>query len=134
MKRKFAAALFSVAIASCAPVASMPSASLTGQWGGEHAGLMLGSSGGALEYDCAAGTIGPVRAGADGRFVAAGTHTPNTGGPERVGEVRPSYPARYRGSVSGDWMTLRADVPDRGIAIGPYRLRRGAEPMLMRCL
>jgi hypothetical protein len=31
-------------------------------------------------------------------------------------------------------MTLRVDVPDRGIAIGPYRLRRGAEPMLMRCL
>ena len=124
-----------VAFVGCAPVAPTGAASpLTGQWGGQHVGLVLGPSGGTLDYDCAAGRVGPVYVARNGNFAAAGTHTPGTGGPERLGEVRPSYPARYSGSVSGEWMTLRVDVPDRGFVIGPYRLRRGADPILMRCL
>ena len=136
MRGNFPILLVAIAMAACVPVApAAPAGPLVGQWGGQHVGLMLDSSGGTLDYDCAAGRIdGPVLPGRDGRFVAAGTHTPGTGGPERIGEARPSYPARYSGSVSGDWMTLRVDVPDRGIVIGPYRLRRGAQPMLMRCL
>lgn len=129
------AGIAALSLAACAPVTPSSAASpLTGQWGGQHVGLMLGPTGGTLDYDCAAGRIGPVLVARDGSFVASGTHTPATGGPEQVGEVRPSWPARYSGSVSGDWMTLRVDVPERGIVIGPYSLRRGAEPMLMRCL
>ncbi len=135
VKRRLAAAIALIAIAACAPVAtSMPAGALSGQWGGQHVGLMLDPSGGRLEYDCAAGVIGPVHPGRDGRFSSAGSHTPNTGGPERIGEVRPSYPAQYSGSVSGDRMTLQVSVPARGLVIGPYQLRRGAQPMLMRCL
>lgn len=130
------AVIAALSLAACAPVTPSGAASpLTGQWGGQHVGLVLGPTGGTLDYDCAAGRIdGPVQPARNGSFVASGTHTPGTGGPERVGEVRPSWPARYSGSVGGDWMTLRVDVSDRGIVIGPYRLRRGAEPMLMRCL
>ena len=119
-------------VAACAT--APPSGPLTGQWGGQHVGLQLGPAGGTLDYDCAAGTIGPVAPGPDGRFAASGRHTPGMGGPERVGEVRPSYPAGYSGSVSGDVMNLRIEVPSQAIVIGPYTLRRGAEPVLMRCL
>jgi hypothetical protein len=106
------------AMAACAPVPPAQAGSpLVGSWGGQHVGLVIGPSGGTVDYDCAAGRIdGPL------------------GGPERVGEVRPSYPAVYSGSVSGGWMTFRVDVPEPAIVIGPYRLRRGAEPILMRCL
>ena len=120
-------------LASCAavPPAGTP---LTGRWGGEHVGLTLGATGGTLDYDCAAGAIaGPVISGSGGQFTAAGTHSPGHGGPEQVGEVHPSFAARYTGSVRGDVMTLTVKV-ENGVLIGPYTLRRGAEPVLMRCL
>ncbi len=108
---------------------------LTGAWGGRHVGIVFEASGGRVEYDCGAGTIaGPVRTLAGGRFEAAGTHTPGTGGPDRIGFTPPSHPARYSGSVRGDTMTLLVEVPAIAARIGPYTLRRGAEPMLLRCL
>lgn len=123
-----------LAAASCASLAP-PAGPLFGSWGGRHVGLELTSTAGTLEYDCAAGRIdGSVVTGPDGRFTANGTHTPRIGGPEREGEVRSSYPARYSGSVRRDRMILRVDVPTKGLTIGPYELRRNAEPILMRCL
>ena len=122
------------ALVACATPSSI-SAPLTGKWGGQHVGLELGAAGGRLDYDCAAGTIdGPAVRDAGGRFSATGTHTPGTGGPVQVGVVPPSYPARYAGTVRGDSMSLTIDVPAMGARIGPYTLRRGTEPVLMRCL
>ena len=121
------------ALAGCAslPPAGVP---LTGEWGGRHVGLRLDEASGRLDYDCAAGTIdGPLVPRRDGSFEALGSHTPGTGGPERVGEVRPSYRARYRGTVRGTRMTLQARV-ENGVALGPFTLERGTEPILMRCL
>ncbi|WP_310467896.1 hypothetical protein [Sphingomonas sp.] len=125
-------------LASCAavPPGEVPpdGAPLAGRWGGEHVGLTLDAAGGTLDYDCAAGTIaGPVIAGRDGGFSASGTHSPGHGGPEQVGETHASFPARYEGNVRGDRMTLTVRV-DNGTVIGPYSLRRGAEPVLLRCL
>lgn len=103
-----------------------------GTWGGRHVGLELTAGGGALDYDCAAGTIDePVRADASGRFTARGTHTPGMGGPERVDVARPRLPAQYSGRIQGERMTLSVRAPDE---LGPFTLARGAEPMLMRCL
>ncbi len=123
-----------LAMASCASLAP-PAGPLLGSWGGQHVGLVLTPSGGTLDYDCADGRIvEPLIKARDGQFQGSGWHRPGHGGPVREGEVLPTWPARYSGSVRGDWMTLRVDVPERGIVIGPYRLRRGAEPILMRCL
>ena len=95
----------------------------------------MGEASGRLDYDCAAGTIdGPLLLDAAGRYVATGTHTPGTGGPVQVEVTPPAHPATYSGSVRGDTMTLVVDVPAIGARIGPGTLRRGAEPMLMRCL
>jgi hypothetical protein len=108
---------------------------LTGAWGGEHVGLELDAEGGRVRYDCAAGTIdGPVLPGASGRFQANGAHRPNLGGPERQGREPPLLPAIYTGTVRGDIMTLSVRVPSRAMEIGPFTLRRGAEPILLRCL
>ena len=66
-----------------------------------------------MEYDCATGRITePLIAGSDGRFVAAGTHTPGHGGPIRPDEVLPSRPARYDGRVDGDLMSLTVVMTD----------------------
>lgn len=106
---------------------------LLGDWGGEHVGLHLEPGGGALDYDCASGTIGPVVPDAAGRFTAPGTHSPGHGGPVRQGEVTPSVAAQYSGSVRGDRMTLTVTI-DPDTAIGPLVLIKGAAPNLLRCL
>lgn len=128
-------ALVSLLAATACASAPRTAAPLLGEWGGRHVGLVLSTSGGTLDYDCAAGRIdGPVVPGRDGRFVAEGSHSPGHGGPERIGEQHPSYRALYSGTVRGGTMMLEIDVPERGFRIGPYRLERGAQPLLMRCL
>ena len=126
--------LMACMLAACATPSAM-AVPITGQWGGQHVGLELGAAGGQLEYDCAAGSIGrPAMRDSAGRFTAIGTHTPGTGGPVQAGVVPRSYPARYSGRVAGDIMTLTVDVAGLGARIGPYSLRRGAAPNLLRCL
>ena len=130
------AAVLTAAAAALAACASFPGAGvpLTGEWGGRHVGLKLGGSSGVLDYDCAAGTIdGPLLPRADGTFEVHGRHTPGTGGPEREGEVRPSFRTRYSGVVQGRRMTLEARV-ENGVLLGPFTLVKGAEPIIFRCL
>lgn len=120
-------------LAACAavPAAGLP---VSGEWGGTHVGLSLTPAGGTLEYDCAAGTmIGPLMINRDGTFIAEGTHTPGWGGPEIDGQVLPSYSVRYSGSIRGDSMSLQGRV-ENGVLLGPFTLRRGAEPIIFRCL
>ena len=121
------------ALSACATVPAAPGP-VTGNWGGTHVGLKLTAAGGVLDYDCAAGTIDePVILHPDRTFHVIGMHTPGSGGPERVGEVRPSYRTRYSGSVRGDRMTLQGRV-ENGVLLGPFTLVRGADPTIMRCL
>ena len=124
------------ALAALSACASVPAAKgpVTGDWGGTHVGLRLTAAGGVLDYDCATGTIDePVILHPDRSFHVTGMHTPGWGGPERVGELRPSYRTRYTGSVRGDRMTLQGRV-ENGVLLGPFMLVRGAEPIIMRCL
>ena len=129
MKQALAHALL---LAGCASIAQAPQ-TVTGDWGGTHVGLRLEPSGGTLDYDCASGTIGPVTPGPDGAFTAVGRHTPGHGGPEREGEILPTYTIRYSGVVRGDRMSLRGRV-ENGVDLGPFDLRRGGEPIIFRCL
>ncbi len=117
--------------------ASLPSSQgpLVGTYGGQHIRMIVGTSDSDIEYDCAAGMLAgplPVR----GSFVNAGTHTPGMGGPERQGEVRPAYPATYSGRVLADAITMVVDVdlPSGRTRLGPFRMRRGSEGKLLRCL
>jgi hypothetical protein len=119
-------------LAGCAtvPAAGVP---VTGDWGGTHIGMHLDASGGRMDYDCASGTIGPVVPDGSGGFTASGTHTPGHGGPDREGEVMPTYATTFTGRVGGDRMDLRGRT-ENGIELGPFELRRGAEPGIFRCL
>ncbi|MBA3669609.1 MAG: hypothetical protein H0W71_06030 [Sphingomonas sp.] len=126
------AAAAALALAGCASTPA-PFGPLVGDWGGEHVGLHLERGGGALDYDCASGTIGPVVPDAAGRFTAPGTHSPGHGGPVWQGEVTPRFAARYAGIVSGDRMTLNVTI-DPDTPMGPLVLIKGAAPNLLRCL
>jgi hypothetical protein len=130
-----AGAVVGCAVVGCTLSGPSPNdgAPVTGAWGTTHAALTLTDTGGSIEYDCASGVLrSPVRPDAVGRFAVDGVHVRGHGGPVRIGEVPDSLPARYVGRVSGDRMTLRVLVG--ADTLGPFELRRGAEPRLFRCL
>ena len=47
--------------------------------------------------------------------------------------MRPSFAARFSGSVRGERMTLQGRV-ENGVLLGPFMLRRDAEPIIFHCL
>ena len=125
------------AVAACAPATTNgePGTPAIGRWGGDHVALELTPVGGAIEYDCAHGGLTqPVRPGSRGEFEAIGVHVREHGGPVREGERPDSIPARYVGRVTGDRMTLRVYAGSRPDTLGPFELRRGGEPRLVKCL
>jgi len=106
-----------------------------GAWGGSHVRMDVTSTGARLEYDCAEGVIEePLRPDPEGRFTAAGVHTPGHGGPIRVGEVLPSFRARYEGRVDGEQMSLLVTLTETRAMLGTFELRRGSSGLLTRCL
>jgi len=90
-------------VSACAPTSPLlRDASVTGAWGGEHVRLQLTPAGGAIDYDCAHGSLaGPLRTDGEARFVTTGFHVREHGGPIREGEPVDSVPATYLGSVVG---------------------------------
>jgi hypothetical protein len=123
--------LFAALLAGCTSIPAEP-VPLVGEWGGVHVGLKLDPGGGTLDYDCAHGTIGPVLVSPGGAVSAQGTHTPEHGGPVREDEILPVYRTWYSGQVRGDRMILQGRV-ENGVLLGPFELRRGAEPQILRC-
>src|SRR5688572_2772726 len=124
-------------LAACAPATTNvdPGWPAIGRWGGDHVALELTPAGGTIEYDCAHGGLTePVRPGSGGEFEAIGVHVREHGGPIREGERPDSVPARYLGRVTGDRMTLRVYAGSRPDTLGPFELRRGGEPRLLKCL
>lgn len=108
---------------------------VTGDWGGDHLGMVATSAGATLEYDCAAGKIlEPIRPDAEGRFAAAGEHYPGHGGPIRIDEEQVRRPASYLGTVRGKSLTLTVTLTDSSQVLGTYFLVRGGSPHVLKCL
>ena len=123
-------------ITACSVVIAGPGVFIIiGDWGGEHVRMELEEAGGALEYDCAYGTIEPGwTLGDDGEFSGAGEHFIEHGGPVQEGEVIPPRPASYRGTVDGDRMDLTVTLTDSAQVVGTFELARGSEGQIVRCL
>ena len=106
-----------------------------GSWGGQHVALIVTSGGGALDYDCAAGTIDePLRPDSRGRFRVDGTHTPGQGGPSRQDDEPVVLPATYAGTIDSDTMTLTVTIVETGQSVGSFSLERDAAARIVRCL
>lgn len=108
---------------------------VTGEWGGDHLGMIASSTGATLEYDCAMGKIlEPIRPDGAGRFVATGEHYPGHGGPIRIDEEQVRRPASYLGTVRGKSLTLTVTLTDSSQVLGSYVLIRGGSPHVLKCL
>jgi hypothetical protein len=121
-----------------APPAALPTSAASrrippGEWGAEHLTFSVSEQGGAIEFDCAHGTIdGPLTLDRRGRFEVKGRYVPERPGPVRRDQSTEGRPARYRGAVRGRVMTLRVTVDD-GTELGPYRLALGGRGHVFKC-
>ena len=106
----------------------------TGVWGGEHVRLTVEGSGAAIEFDCAHGRVEePIVLDGARYFDARGVFVRERGGPVREGDVEDAKPARYKGTVKGDAMTLTV-TPESGEDLGPFFLTKGSSARLLKCL
>jgi hypothetical protein len=106
----------------------------SGEWGGRGAILTVRDDGGSVELDCAHGSVEVLSLDKDGRFDVAGRLAREHSGPIRRDETDSSAPARYRGSVEGQTMTLTIVVGDDGSqTLGPFALTLGSAGRLMKC-
>lgn len=141
MRHPMIVAAFLLLVVACSsgdsPTAPAPGPLANGVWGGEHLRLQVTPSGASLEYDCGSGTIDqPLIVDGDGDFAASGRHIPGHGGPVRLGEDTPTFPARYNGHVRGDRMTLIVEVqaPGSPVQSMTYELIAGSQGRVVRCL
>jgi hypothetical protein len=108
---------------------------VTGNWGGEHLGLIASLVGADLEYDCATGRIvEPIQPDPAGRFSVTGQHFPGHGGPFRIDEEKMERPARYDGTLRGGMMSLTVVLTDSNQVLGSFQLTHGGSPHVFRCL
>ena len=106
---------------------------VTGNWGGDDVGLVTSDRGANLDFNCASGSIeGPITPDAEGRFDVAGTYVREGPGPVRPNQLR-GQPARYRGKIEGDTMTLSVDLAGTDVSIGTYTLARDRLPRIRKC-
>ena len=105
-----------------------------GTWGAQGIAMEVSDNGAEIGYDCAHGSITEkIVPDAQGRFSARGLHVREHAGPIRADEDQKGQPATYRGSVSGDTMSLTVILSDSNETIGTFTLTHGKSGRLRRC-
>jgi hypothetical protein len=119
----------------CLACASDPTGPLaTGTWGGTGIAFEVARDSTLVEFDCAHGVVrGPIRL-ESGRFAHDGIFVLEHGGPIREGEPPDVRAAVYKGKADGRDLELTVTVNGLAQEVGPYLLRRGAAPVLRKCL
>ena len=105
------------------------------QWGGQGIRMEKSDDGSyRLEFDCAHASIKQILLDAAGHFTAAGTFTPEHGGPIRSDEPDATRPATFQGKVSGNAMTLNIMTDNGKEPLGPYSLAANVSGRIFKCL
>ena len=119
---------------ACGTSTSPDSFVAMGAWGGDHALLTITAASAAIEFDCAHGTLQAPIPLTRGDFDVAGEFIQEHGGPIREGEQVVRRPARYRGTIEKQTMTLRVMLTDTPQDIGTFSLTLGVSGRVFKCL
>jgi len=119
---------------ACGPSTSPDAFVPLGTWGGDHALLTVTAASSAIEFDCAHGTLQAPLALTHGEFDVAGEFIQEHGGPIREGEQVVRRPARYRGTIDKQTMTLRVALTDTPQDLGTFTLTFGVSGRVFKCL
>ena len=116
------------------PSTASQSRDLRGMWGGEHIAMEITDAGATIEYDCAHGSITEkIAPDSDGKFAAKGIHKRERGGPTRQGEDE-GQPAKYRGTIKDQTMTLTVELTENNESAGTFTLTQGKTGRIRKCM
>lgn len=117
------------------PVSSRLDRVPLGPWGGDHVSLAVETSGAAVEFDCAHGTLdAPLRLDREGRFSVPGVFVREHGGPVHQNETEDKRPAVYRGETDGQRLTFVVALTDTQETLGPFTAFFRRPPRVFKCL
>ena len=135
MRLRLAAVLSLIGVSlACGTSTSPDSFVAIGTWGGDHALLTVDAASANIEFDCAHGTLQAPIPLAHGDFDVAGEFVQEHGGPIREGEQVVHRPARYRGAIDKQTMTLHVTLTDTAQDVGTFSLRLGTGGRVFKCL
>lgn len=122
--------LLALWLMACGTEGPDPAEIPAGVWAGPDARVTVAASGAEFAFHCGAGSAPPpLTLDSSGRFALAGSYELQAG-PEPYRQ----QPARFRGRVRGQAMTLEVRLDDGSLARGPSELILGGpEPQLRRC-
>ncbi len=103
-----------------------------GLWGGPGIEIETTSEGATLQFDCASGTIEtPIALNAFGNFDVPGSYLMER---DALGNrVRELHPARFQGTIHGDFLGLTVVLSDTGTIVGVFSATRGMRSSLHPC-
>ncbi|MEA2573830.1 MAG: hypothetical protein QOH93_1128, partial [Chloroflexia bacterium] len=106
-----------------------------GEYGGEHLGISVSTTGLSIEFDCAHASFGGPISVTNGKFTANGTYTQESG-VQMDPELRPQgQPAVLNGTMTGNTLTITIAIQgDRPTQIGPLTATKGQEPVIRKCM
>ena len=130
-----AASLLLFTVLACpetTPTAAQPVVPL-GVWGGTGIRIEVRQGDAKIEMDAAHGkTSGPLVLDGSGAFDVAGTFALERPGPTRAGDDAAGEPARFRGTLDGDTLTMTVTLGRSATVAGPLTARRGARARLRK--
>lgn len=105
-----------------------------GTWGAQGISMEVSDSGAVISYDCAHGSISEkIVLDGQGHFSVRGHHMRERPGPTRADEDQTGQAASYRGSVSGETMTLTVTLSESNETVGTFTLTHGNSGRIRRC-
>jgi len=107
-----------------------PKGTVAGTWGGENAGLIADDTSAHVHIGCTYGNIAQqIVPDADGTFDVPGVQN-ITAHPVDRGVL---HPARFRGAIIANRLTLTVTLTDTAVTLGPVQLTYGKEPRMGPC-
>jgi hypothetical protein len=102
-------------------------------WGGAGVEVTTTEEGATVQFDCASGVIEqPIEVNWLGNFDVSGSYLRER---DALGNlVREIHPARFQGTIHGDFFSMTVFLSDGGQLVGAYAATRGMPASIHRCL
>ncbi len=133
--KKFLFSFLLFFIISCISDLNPKTIEVLGKWGGQGVQLEINENSSNFEFDCASASINSRLKTTDNQIdIQFGTFTYEHGGPIKVDEKPDIHPAQFKGEIIQDSMTVIITILDQKRADQIFKLKKGENGRIFKCL
>ncbi len=133
--KKFLLSFLVFFIISCASDLNPKTTDVLGKWGGQGVQLEINENSSIFEFDCALASINSKLKTTDNQIdIQFGTFTYERGGPIKIDEKPDIHPAQFKGEIIQDSMTVIITILDQKRADQVFKLKKGENGRIFKCL